>query len=87
MAVEHPFTKKIEDIFRKIAVEVRISGMKAPVTGVVHIDKGLRLSDYLNHNAMEYLIVTEVRIEGKNQDVLFIKKEQIVTIMPIIENR
>ncbi len=83
MTTEHPYDKKIDDIFRKVRVEVRIAGIEAPLTGLVHIDKGLRLSDYLNHNAMEYLIVTDVQFQGKTNEVIFIKTEQISTIMPV----
>lgn len=87
MVVEHPYDKKIEDIFRKVSVEVQISGMENPVIGMVHLDKGLRLSDYLNHNPTEYLILTDVQCQGAPREVLFIKQEQIITIMPIAEQR
>lgn len=85
MVVEHPYDKKIEDIFRKVSIEVQISGMENPVIGMVHVDKGLRLSDHLNNNPTEYLILTDVQCQGSPQEVLFIKTAQIITIMPISE--
>ena len=86
MVVEHPYEKKVEDIFRKITVEVRIVGIEHPVTGIVHIDKGLRLSDHLNRSSTEYLILTDALFEGQKREVLFVQKEQIQLIAPCNEN-
>ena len=86
MVVEHPYGKKIEDIFRKVAVEVRIVGEEEPVTGIVHVDKGLRLSDHLNRSAGGYLILTDALFEGEKREVLFLQKEQIKVIFPVQVN-
>ncbi len=83
MIVEHPYDKKITDVFRKVSVELRIIGEEVPVTGIVHVEKGLRLSDHLNRGTTEYLIVTDVTFEGQKRDVLFVRKEQIKVILPV----
>ncbi len=83
MIVEHPYDKKVEDIFRKVPVELRIIGEEFPVTGIVHVEKGIRLSDHLNRGSTEYLIITDVMFEGQKRDVLFVRKEQIKVILPV----
>lgn len=85
MVVEHPYEKKIEDIFRKVPVEVRIVDIEGPVTGIVHVDKGFRLSDHLNRSEMDYLILTDALIEGEAHEVLFIPKGQIKIVFPVTD--
>lgn len=82
MVIEHPYDKKLEDVFRKVSIELQLVGDKEPVTGIVHVEKGLRLSDHLNRGTSEFLIVTNVQFAGREQDVLFIRKEQIKVIFP-----
>lgn len=84
MIVEHPYEKKIADIFRKVPVIIHVIGAKEPITGILHIDKGLRLSDHLNRTpTVKYLILTDAIYEGQNHGVLFVHTEQIKVVLPV----
>ena len=83
MVIEHPYEKKIVDIFRKVAVELQIVGKEDPVTGTIHVEKGIRLSDHLNRDKTNYLIVTDALFEGQKREVIFVRKEHVKVIFPV----
>ena len=83
MVVEHPYEKKMQDVFRKVAVELQITGQAQALTGIVHVENGLRLSDHLNRDKTNYLIVTDVVFEEQKREVIFIRKEHIKVIFPV----
>ena len=77
--------KLFQELYKKVQVQVWVVGQEQPFTGAIHVDKTIRLSDHLNLNTQEFIILTGAEVGGRFLEALFVRKDNIVAITPVGE--
>lgn len=70
-----------EDNFEPIKVTIILDDYKQ-ITGTIYIEKGKRLSDFLNGEKRNYIPIINCKITGKLQELIFLRTDKIIGILP-----
>ena len=74
-----------DENFESVKVSIILDDYKQ-VRGNIFIEKGKRLSDFLNGEKRNYIPVINCKIAGKLQELLLLRTNKIVGILPTGNN-